>query len=580
MICGYSRVFGGQLTCNICREVCQGGFLGRGQNAVDWERRRVYTSGRNTVTRLQCHNIDTRELISDTAITFIGGIAHLEEYPFYYVPEIDRLLGYGGVFGPICLINPATAVMVKVAPAPSVSASALQDWSHYFLSPDSSTIYFAVNFSNSKKVAIIAYTIATGAFAASWTVTGADLGGLVPSGTTVRGAIVPAGDSALGPGFFVSGGVTLVHVSLSGVTTLVHTYSAEVWGILRANDGNPVLHIGAYEAGSADAAKLAKVDRNNGNVIWEAPANIVNGTLAMSDANNRNTRPYVWGWIDYSFSSTAAGFFSSNDGTYHRCPTGVANPYTGFVSFDAQERMWIDSDSNFGTGTTTEVHYQCGNAIVYTSLSILDAPGPTYTFNGVTLGAAAADRVIVAIVTASTNNRTLTALTINGTPMTIHENRSGAGAGAPFFDLTVAIASLPWPTGTTATVAATFSGLGEGATLMIYRLDGLVSATPHASAFANGVGNPSLTLTTPDRGIIVAGYAGGASPANSGPVGSVTWTGVTRDLNEKPAMASTNYWLSTAAQSHMAAESRAISVSSPTHNGREILVAASWQANP
>lgn len=207
-----------------------------------------------------------------------------------------------------------------------------------------------------------------------------------------------------------------------------------------------------------------------------------------------------------------------------------------------------------------------------------DSPGP-YTF-AAGLGAAAADRVIVAVVTASTNNRTITGVTIDGTPMTLHVATNGAGVGAAFFDPVVGIASLPWPTGTTATFVLTLSGLAEGATITVYRLVNMASSVPHATASYNGVDDQTTTLAIPTRGVVVAGYAGGPNPANTGTVGSVGWTGLLRDVSFKPTMTSTNYWLSTAAQRAMRSQAaRTIGVVSPAHAGRELLVAVSWQGN-
>ena len=228
-----------------------------------------------------------------------------------------------------------------------------------------------------------------------------------------------------------------------------------------------------------------------------------------------------------------------------------------------------------------------GGALLFVAHYENGAATTTYSsWNGlatVSTGTAAADRLIVAIVCGQRTQsvaRTLSSITLDGTPMTIHR-QSSAGDASPSANpsLCMGIASLLVPTGTTAAVTATFNSNCAGAHLTIYRLTGLVSNTPYATSASSSNGsNPATTLDIPGNGLLLAGYSGSAPGSGGSAPAAGTWSGVsTEDWDEGTEGSSTTFWGSSASQTGMSAEvARAISVTNAA-TGHEIVIAGSWR---
>lgn len=200
--------------------------------------------------------------------------------------------------------------------------------------------------------------------------------------------------------------------------------------------------------------------------------------------------------------------------------------------------------------------------------------GNDATFTGISIGAAAADRLVVVIAGTTRSFATgpnITGITINGSAATIHQHiLNDAGGGN--YCLTLAIASLAVPSGATANVVVTKSAVASGeCDLHVYALYDLTSNTPHDSAQSGTVGsNPALTLDIPANGVLIAGYIGAqGTPAD------VVWTGADEDHDQ--TVLSGNTWRrSAASRSGLQVQSeRPVSTASTT-GGPESIVAASW----
>jgi hypothetical protein len=146
----------------------------------------------------------------------------------------------------------------------------------------------------------------------------------------------------------------------------------------------------------------------------------------------------------------------------------------------------------------------------------------TYTFSTVDIGAAdSTRRVIVGVAGSATSPQTLSSATIGGVGATIHVNNSSV-------DHSSLISALV-PTGTTATIAVTFSGAQFCAGIGIYRLINETVSTPHATAtdltLSSGV--LSTTINVPSNGALVAicKAFGSATP-------TCAWSGATERYDQ------------------------------------------------
>lgn len=148
--------------------------------------------------------------------------------------------------------------------------------------------------------------------------------------------------------------------------------------------------------------------------------------------------------------------------------------------------------------------------------------GNPVTFAGLNFGAAASNRYLVALITwIGSPAKTITACSIGGIAATV-VIASGAG-GATGQSAAIAIALVP--AGTSGSVVGTFTGAVANATVSLYSLQNLASATPTATAASNAA-NPTATLNIPSGACLLA-VAGaiGTSPSGS-------WTSpMTNDVN-------------------------------------------------
>jgi hypothetical protein len=139
----------------------------------------------------------------------------------------------------------------------------------------------------------------------------------------------------------------------------------------------------------------------------------------------------------------------------------------------------------------------------------------TFTFTGVSIGAAdSTRRVVVACSNDQAAARTVSSATIAGGAATVHVTPSSLEASAIFSRLV--------PTGTTATITVTWSGICAGMLIHVWSQINETSATPTATAndVAYSAGVLSATINIPANGCLY-----GASATNQG--ASYSWTNTT-----------------------------------------------------
>ena len=173
--------------------------------------------------------------------------------------------------------------------------------------------------------------------------------------------------------------------------------------------------------------------------------------------------------------------------------------------------------------------------------------GPSWTFTGVNLGAAAADRYIIVVAGGRAVNGAcaLSDVTVAGAATTNVVAPSGASLTSGIRRTTSPLAS-----GTSGTVVVTFDSSMDSCWIAVYRATDLVSATAAATASINaGNANPSV-LIDPAAGAVVAGMtvqvpgdarfgsaasrefltpATNHSVSGSGSGSGIVWTGLDED---------------------------------------------------
>lgn len=185
----------------------------------------------------------------------------------------------------------------------------------------------------------------------------------------------------------------------------------------------------------------------------------------------------------------------------------------------------------------------------------------------VPIGTASATRLVVCAVYWSTAGvaRTLNSATIGGVAATIHVQKRDTSTIT-----NVAIISATVTTGTTATVALTFSGnIAIGVEIESYSLDNLISTTPTATASnaTSSATSVSTTINVPAAGIMIAGQFAGANTAQT-----FTSTGAAMDSDTQMVAASARE-SSASGQNMAAATGQSVQFSSGTSIVRSMAVA-------
>jgi hypothetical protein len=144
----------------------------------------------------------------------------------------------------------------------------------------------------------------------------------------------------------------------------------------------------------------------------------------------------------------------------------------------------------------------------------------TYTFSSQSIGAAAADRDVIVFIMGGfgATTGTIASVTIGGNAATIdvQRNQSAGSQGAA-----CGIAQLRVASGTTATIAVTFSSGALNCIIAVYRLTGHADGSPFATGL--DVTDPiNISINVPAGGVAVSG----AALYRSGGTGNNTWTGL------------------------------------------------------
>lgn len=155
--------------------------------------------------------------------------------------------------------------------------------------------------------------------------------------------------------------------------------------------------------------------------------------------------------------------------------------------------------------------------LTYQSSPAAAGSGATPSFTSVGIGTASASRVVHVLITGAAGTRTISSVTIGGVTATqnvVHQSSN----------TTAAIYSAQVPTGTTATIAITWSGSQSGTGISVWTSTGLSSATAN-DAQSTSSNNTNMGLATLASGFLVAG---GTFNDNAS---TVTWTNATARLN-------------------------------------------------
>lgn len=146
--------------------------------------------------------------------------------------------------------------------------------------------------------------------------------------------------------------------------------------------------------------------------------------------------------------------------------------------------------------------------------------GTTHTFLTQPLGTAASDRIIIVSVfgNAAAAAGTISSATIGGVSASIIEQATDGG-------LTGGLIAAAVPTGTTETIAVTFSTSQSEVGIGIWSATGQVSATPVASGSNTDLSQ--ITLNAEPGGFVIAACGNGGDISEE----TVTWTGATEDFD-------------------------------------------------
>lgn len=163
-----------------------------------------------------------------------------------------------------------------------------------------------------------------------------------------------------------------------------------------------------------------------------------------------------------------------------------------------------------------------GNITYIGSTEVSAGASPVGTFINHAIGAAAADRLVVVLVTGYRTTlpaRTLVSVTIDGVLATTHATVVNNGANCR---PNLSISSLVIAAGTTATIVATYDNNLTQVTVSVYTITGLSSITPVATGSnAVAAGDPSTTANVTGPGVAVGLWVG-----SSGVQSGVTFTGL------------------------------------------------------
>jgi hypothetical protein len=159
-------------------------------------------------------------------------------------------------------------------------------------------------------------------------------------------------------------------------------------------------------------------------------------------------------------------------------------------------------------------------APVYTITDYLDST--TYTYTNCTLGADAADRVIIIafIGKRSSGTYNMTGMTLDGNATTEVLTKIQDA------NFTICLHQIAYSSGTNKTLVVSAPGFGSGHAIVLFRMTGQFSNTAYSTLSAGPSNEPSGTLNIPSGGAMVA--VGGSTVSTN----AITWTGATEYTDE------------------------------------------------
>lgn len=193
----------------------------------------------------------------------------------------------------------------------------------------------------------------------------------------------------------------------------------------------------------------------------------------------------------------------------------------------------------------------------------------TYSFTSQAFGTAATGRIIAVAVRwrNGASDRSISSATIGGIAANVTNYVHGVPGG-------VGIIWAVVPTGTTGTVAITFSGNNANCAISIYSIYGAASSTPAYASSAFGSGTAATTSLTPSYSGSAFVVANGVAMAASL---TTTWSGgVAEDDDASVSDAGSSFSYSTA-NALMSAAAITATLSSTTTDSQRGLAVAAWQ---
>jgi hypothetical protein len=147
----------------------------------------------------------------------------------------------------------------------------------------------------------------------------------------------------------------------------------------------------------------------------------------------------------------------------------------------------------------------------------------TYSFTGVSIGAAAGNRYIILGVTGSSGTTSaISTVTVNTVAATLLAQASGSTVATGLYIYKIS-------SGTTADISVTFAGSKQRCAVSVWRVTGIDSETPYntnSNTAAVSTSSLSTTVNTVNGGFIVAAAQRGGTVG-----GTTTWTGVSENYD-------------------------------------------------
>jgi hypothetical protein len=159
-----------------------------------------------------------------------------------------------------------------------------------------------------------------------------------------------------------------------------------------------------------------------------------------------------------------------------------------------------DGSANTGTAATDTVVKNLAPVLNLVAHETDSTDTTNYTFAGTSIGAAAADRLVIVMALTSNSGSHIDSITLDGNPMTIHAQGNASGNWQ-----NAAIASLPVPAGTTADIVMTTSATATVGHIFVYAVTGLDSMFPTGSASGGHETQINLSVPVAENGFIIGG---------------------------------------------------------------------------